>query len=79
MVAQSLLSSSSSSACESLEVSQVLRVASPDSMGIKASAPNVSSYMVSPIGYFGVVQYAQSAMGSSLTHFPFADVNLFFK
>ena len=60
-------------------MSQVRRVSSLDSMGIKASTPNVRAYDVSLVGCFRVVRYAQSVIGSSSTHFPFADVNLFFK
>ena len=59
-------------------MSQVRRVSSSDSMGIKTSTPNAKVYDVSPVDYFGVVRYAKS-IGSLSTHFPFADVNLFFR
>ena len=55
------------------------RVSSLDSMGIKALALNAREYGVSLIGCFGVVQYAQSKIGTLSTHFPFSDVNLFFR
>ena len=55
------------------------RVSILDLMGIKALAPNVRAYGVSMIGCFGVVQYAKSKIGTLSTHFPFSDVNLFFR
>ena len=60
-------------------MSQVHRVSSSDSMGIKASPPNARAYGVFSVGSFGTVRYAQSAIGSLSTHFPFADVNIFFQ
>ena len=41
------------------------RTFSLDSMGINALSTNARAYGVSPVGCFGVVQYAQSAIGSS--------------
>ena len=54
-------------------------ISSSDSMGVNASPPNARAYGVSPIGCFGVLRYAQSAIGSLFTHFPLVDVSLFFK
>ena len=58
MAVRSLFTSSSSKAYESSKVPQVNKVSKPDSMGIKASSPNVRAYGVSPVRCFGVVQYA---------------------
>ena len=55
------------------------RISSPDSIGINALASNARVYEVSPIGCFGVVRYTKSAIGSSSTHLPMADVSLFFR
>ena len=55
------------------------KISSPDSMGINSSDPNAKAYGVSPVGCFGVMRYAQSAIGSSSTYLPLANVSLFFK